>query len=224
MTRETRLNLIFLGVLLAILTPGAVLLFHKKLQPTLKPMGEPEAVQREIAYMSPLQTPPGKTRVEPPQTARWIEGIVRERIGEARDLAERGRQIVRPTDPDGLPLMSDRKSFQLVAAEPIESQVRLWLLLWDDYDPAREEIWSVKLADAEQKFQIVATVPIEVPPIVREELGERGVTRPPHEVVWQELVIPKASDGSIRLQRGSAGVSDFVHFVPSFTNSAATTH
>ena len=37
MKRETRLNLIFLIVLLAILTPGAVLLFRKKLQPTLKP-------------------------------------------------------------------------------------------------------------------------------------------------------------------------------------------
>jgi hypothetical protein len=223
MTRETRLNLIFLAVILAILTPGAVMLFRKKLQPTLKPMAMPEAVQREVAYMSPLKTPPGKTRVEPPQTARWMEGIVRERIGDVREMASAGRQILRPTDPDGLPLMSDRKSFQLVAAESLESEVRLWLLLWD-YDPAREETWSVKLADTEQKFRIIDTRPIEVPAIVREELGENGITRPPHEVVWQELVIPKSSDGTVRLQRGSPAGADFVHFVPSFTNSGATRH
>jgi hypothetical protein len=223
MTRETRLNLIFLAILLAILTPGAVILFHKKLQPTIKPMGTPEAVQREVAYMSPGMTPPGKTRVEPPQTARWIEALVRDRIGEPRTLADDHRQITRPTDPDGLPLMSDRKSFQLVAAEPLESEIRLWLLLWD-YDPAREETWSVKLADAEQKFRIVDTRPVEVPPIVRDELGETGITRPPHEVVWQELVIPKSSDGTIRLQRGSPSGADYVHFVPSFTNSGATRH
>src|SRR5687767_12808147 len=100
MTRETRLNLIFIAIILAILTPGAVILFRKKLQPTLKPMAMPHAVQREHAYLSPLETPPGKKRVEPPNTAKWIESIVREQIGD--------RKIVRPTGPDGLPLMSDK--------------------------------------------------------------------------------------------------------------------
>ena len=223
MTRETRLNLIFLAVILAILTPGAVILFRKKLEPTLKPMAMPHAVQREQAYVSPLATPPGMKRVEPPQTARWVEGVVRERIGEQRALEESGRKILRPVDADGLPLMSDKKTFQLVAAEPLESEVRLWLLLWD-HDPAREETWSVKLAESEEKFRIIDTRPIEVPDIVRQELGETGVTRPPHEVVWQELVIPKSSDGVVRLQRGSQRSADFVNFVPSFTNSGATRH
>jgi len=221
MKRETRLNLIFLIVLLAILTPGGVMLFRKKLQPTLKPMGLPEAVQREVAFMSPQATPPGKKRVEPPHTARWIESVVRERIGDAD--ATRGRTILRPTDPDGLPLMSDKKTFQLVAAEPRESDIRLWLMLWDR-DPAREETWSVKLAQTDERFQILDTRPIEIPAIVREELGETGVTRPPHEVVWQELVVPKSGDGTVQLQRGSRGRADFVNFVPSFTNSGATRH
>src|SRR5688500_2684756 len=106
MTRETRLNLIFLAIILAILTPGAVILFRKKLEPTLKPMAMPHAVQREHAYLSPLETPPGKKRVEPPHTARWIEGVVRERIGD--------RKVDRPQGPDGLPLVSDKKTFQVV--------------------------------------------------------------------------------------------------------------
>ena len=223
MTRETRLNLIFLIVVLAILTPGAVILFRKKLQPTLKPMGMPEAVQREVAYLSPAPTPPGKKRVEPPQLARWVETVVRDRIGDPRALDESWRKIQRPVDPDGLPLMSDKKTFQLVAAEPLESEIRLWLILWD-HDPAREEIWSVKLADTAEKFRIIDTRPIEIPDIVRQELGETGITRPPHEVVWQELVIPKSADGVVRLQRGSQSDADFVNFVPSFTNSGATRH
>jgi len=221
MTRETRSNLIFIAVILAILTPGAVILFRKKLQPTLKPMGMPEAVQREVAYMSPLATPPGKKRVEPPQTARWLETLVRDRIGDAEKL--QGRTILRPADADGLPLMSDKKTFQLVAVEPLESQVRLWMLLWE-HNPEREETWSVKLADSADSFKIIDTRPVELPDIVREELGETGVTKPPHEIVWQELLIPKSADGTIHLQRGSRGNADFVNFVPSFTNSGATRH
>src|SRR5688500_13588661 len=101
MTRETRIHLHFHAVILAILTPGGVMLFRKKLEPTLKPMAAPHAVQREHAYLSPLETPPGRKRVEPPHTAKWVESIVRERIGD--------RKIIRPTAPDGLPLVSDKK-------------------------------------------------------------------------------------------------------------------
>ena len=63
MTRETRNNLVFLVVVVAMLAPGAVILFKKKMQPTLKPMHLPHAVQRQVAYLSPLETPPGKQRV-----------------------------------------------------------------------------------------------------------------------------------------------------------------
>jgi hypothetical protein len=224
MTRETRLNLIVLAIVLAILAPGGVILFRKKLQPTLKPMAAPHAVQREHAYLSPLEAPPGIKRVEPAHTARWIEGVVRARIGDARTLRDAGRTIIRPTDRDGLPLVSEKKTFQVVAAEALESEVRVWLMLWDA-EPVREETWSVKTPADEPPFRIVATLPIEVPPLVREELGETGVLRPPHEVIWQELIIPRPSDGSIRLQRESqAAGTDFVNFVPSFTNSGATRH
>lgn len=216
MTRETRFNLIFLAILLALLTPGGIILFRKKLQPTLKPMAMPHAVQRAHAYLSPLETPPGLTRVEPPQTARWIEGIVRERIGDGGG----GRAILRPTDRDGLPLTSDKKTFQIVAAEPQERQVRIWLIHWGA-KPVKDERWSVTMAGAEQPFEIVDSRTMAMPQLVREELGETGLLRPPHAIVWQELVVPKAFEGPIRLQRGS---QDSLHFVPSFTNPGATRH
>jgi hypothetical protein len=224
MTRETRLNLIVLAIVLAILAPGAVILFRKKLQPTLKPMAAPHAVQREHAYLSRLEAPPGIKRVEPAHTARWIEGVVRERIGDARSLNEAGRTIIRPTDRDALPLVSEKKTFQVVAAEPRENEVRVWLMLWDP-EPARDETWSVRTADGEAQFRIVQTLRIEVPDLVREELGETGVLRPPHAVTWQELIVSGPSDASIRLHRNSRSAgADFVNFVPSFTNSGATRH
>jgi hypothetical protein len=215
MTRETRLNLIVLAIVLAVLTPGGVILFRKKLQPTLKPMAMPHAVQQEHAYLSPLETPPGIKRVEPPHTARWIEGIVRERIGT--------RAVVRPVDRDGLPLMSEKRSFEVVACEPADGEIRVWLLLWDR-EPVRDETWSVKTSDGERSLRPTETRSIEVPPLVREELGETGVLRPPHEVVWLEMTLPKQTDGTVGLERRSPAGRDFVNFVPSFTNSGAIRH
>ena len=52
MTKESRLNLIFLTVLLVVLTPGAVILFRKKLEPTVRPMYLPDPVPRAVAYLA----------------------------------------------------------------------------------------------------------------------------------------------------------------------------
>ena len=75
MTRETRANLIFLVVILALVTPGGVILFHRKLAPTIKPMGMPEAVSQEIAYLSPLETPPGVIRVDVETAEQMAEAV-----------------------------------------------------------------------------------------------------------------------------------------------------
>ena len=224
MTRETRLNLIVLAVVVAILAPGGVILFRKKLQPTIKPMAAPHAVQREHAYLSRLEAPPGLKRTEPPHTARWIEGVVRQRIGDARALNEAGRTISRPTDSDGLPLVSEKRTFQVVAAEPSEGEVRAWVMVWDR-EATPDATWSVNKAAEQPEVRAVVTAAVEVPPLVREELGETGVLRPPRAVIWHELVLPAAATGPIRLQRRSpsSGV-DFVNFVPSFTNPGAARH
>ena len=54
---------------------------------------------------------------------------------------------------------------------------------------------------------------------VREELGETGVLRPPHEVLWQELQLSGMVDGERRLQRGTA---DQIVLVTSFTSLERT--
>ena len=214
MSRETRLNLIVLAILLAVLTPAGVILFRKKLQPTVRPMFMPHAVQREVAYMSPLETPPGKTRVEPPHTAKWIESLVRERIGD--------RKVVRPTDSDGLPLMSDKRTFELLATDVSGEAFRIWIIRWSAADRLSMS-WSLTPSETEGRWQVVESAIVPVPPIVREELGEAGVTLPPHEIGWLAIEFPRPeTEKPVRLRHTWDGSQDFVNFVPSFTNSAAT--
>ena len=212
MTRETRANLIFLAVILALLTPGAVILFRKKLAPTLKPMRMPEGVPTEIAYLSPLETPPGRKRVEPPHTAKWVESLV-------QDHASRSPKVSRPTGLDGLPMVSERKSFEVVAVEPGNETTRLWLILWKANGDDDAGKWVFRSERADLEVTAEPAVPIAVPPLVREELGELGVTRPPHEIRWQTLELRGRAPSEGRLIRPDG---DIVNFVPSFTNSAAT--
>jgi hypothetical protein len=226
MTRETRANLIFLAVILAILTPGALILFRKKLAPTLKPMGMPEPVPTEIAYLSPLETPPGRKRIEPPHTAKWVESLVRERIG-ARRLSNEFLPVIRAQNSDGLPAVSDRKTFQVIATSEYANSMSIWVLIWQP-DPSplldAQVKWHLRNSSTGETVTSRAneTQRITVPPLVREELGEFGVLRPPHEVVWQHVeLIPKPAVSST-LHHTSRGQDDFVNFAPSFTNSATT--
>ena len=211
--RETRNNLIVLALLLIVLTPGAVILFRKKMQPTLRPMHLPHAVQRQVAYLSPLDTPPGKQRVEPPYTAKWVESLVRERIG--------AREVVRPVGRDGLPLVSDAKSFQVVAIEPAKTSGqpdRAWVIVWNTQREP-EAPWKLVAQERGLDVDVGSSAKLTVPRFVREELGETGVLRPPHEVLWQELQLSGLVDGERRLQRGTA---DQIVLVTSFTSLERT--
>ena len=84
MKRETRANLLFLALFLAVSLPGAVILFKKKLDPNASRMGMPEFVRRRLPYMAPLATPDSEVmRVIPPLTGAWVEELNREQGGGA---------------------------------------------------------------------------------------------------------------------------------------------
>ena len=71
MKKETRNNLIFLGLFLAISLPGAVMLFLKKLDPEAKAMYLPSATPHEAAYMHPISVPGKVKRIVPVGAAAW---------------------------------------------------------------------------------------------------------------------------------------------------------
>ena len=80
MTRETRANLVFLALFLAVCLPGAVILFKKKMQPGAVPLGMPDFVRRRLPYLVPLPTPDDQViRVIPPQTGAWVSELSRAR-------------------------------------------------------------------------------------------------------------------------------------------------
>src|SRR5688572_4295663 len=204
MSRETRLNLIVLAILLAVLMPGGVILSRKKLRPTIRPMFMPHAVQREVAYMSPLETPPGKKRIEPPHTAKWIESLVRDRIGG-------DRRLVRPTDVDGLPLMSDKRTFQVLATDASAEAFHVWIIRWQPSE-RRSQAWLLEPAEAGERGRVAQSETVPVPQIVREELGETGVTRPPQTIDWLRVDFPPIKRGTAtRLTHAWPGSHDFVN-------------
>src|SRR5688572_33317835 len=85
MTRETRSNLIFLGIFLAISLPGAVILVKKKMRPGAAPapLSRPDPVRRQLPYMAPQVTSDKVVRYVPPMTRQWLmERSEERRVGK----------------------------------------------------------------------------------------------------------------------------------------------
>src|SRR4051812_3513672 len=157
--------------------PGGMMLFRKKLAPTVRPGYVPEQAPRAIAYMSPLDTPPGAARVEPVETRKWIASLVDDRAGEG---------AIRPRGTDGLPLISARRSFEVAAVRGQD----VWVIVWSGPTPG----W-------ESEVEVVESTKVDVPVLVRDELGENWVLKPPKTVVWEHLrsAKPRARLGGLRM-------------------------
>ena len=168
MTRETRLNLVFLGVILAVMLPGAVMLFRKKMDPTAPPMFMPDYVRRRLPYMAPQQAPEGVVRVIPDVTGAWVERINRERGGGDQVLLE-----------DRHPVVSDDHTVQLTGVKTTEAGTTLDLLVWA---PATQ--LTVTRGDHVARIAKMENLPM--PQEVKKELMNWGVVQPPHTVVWAE--------------------------------------
>src|SRR5438270_478817 len=96
MKHETRVNLIFLSLFLAISLPGAVILFKRKLDPAAAPMYLPDPIRQRLPYMAPQWMPDEVTRVIPPLTGQWVDELNRDNGGGAEVLLR-----------DRLPVLSD---------------------------------------------------------------------------------------------------------------------
>jgi len=126
-TRETRNNLIFLSIITALLLPGMVILFIKKLDPQARKMYLPDPVSDRIGYMDPEELPPGKRRMIPPKAAAWARNVVTESMGAdavALAVALRG-------GASAMPVMSERLLFELVGLRVTSTQVEVGVLLWN---------------------------------------------------------------------------------------------
>jgi len=217
-SKESRYNLIFLAILLALLLPGAVILFRKKLEPTVRPMSEPDPVPRAIAYMSTGVVPPGMRRVEPPHVAEWVDALAREQL--AKDGGE-GETVIRPRDEYDLPLMSQDRSFQVIALRQTDGNLVAWIVFWNGKPASDDEVWTTGSADP--AAAIADSQVLSLPRLIRDELGENGVLMPPKSVQLQKIVLRLHKGGPVELRvRLQNGTTDSARFVQSFTSQAPT--
>jgi hypothetical protein len=184
------------------------MLFRKKMQPSLHPAWMPEPVRRTVAYMVRGDVPPGMARVNPERTSAWIGEVMRER--GTRDAPVR--------DAQGMPLISDGKTFQLIRAGQSGETIHLAILTWEERQNEPTDTWSAQSGDKMLPIQSLKQERVAVPNLVWQELGENGLLIPPKHVGWLEFTIPAGNSGELRLsRRTSPTTADTLHFVPSFT-------
>lgn len=173
MTRETKANLIFLSLFVALSVPGGIILFKKKLNST-RMMYLPDPVNRTLAYMDPMPAPPNVPRVVPPLTAGWVAQLAA------------GRSVPMRPDAAGapLPVMSKNQLFQVVACEPADDHWTLRLLAWDErLRPDASRLTALADAGSPVAGRILSAEELPLPAPVRKELQDSGFTRPPERVV-----------------------------------------
>lgn len=177
MKLETRVNLIFLAVFLAISLPGAVILFKRKLDPAAAPMYLPDPVRQRLPYMAPQWTPDEVTRVIPPLTGKWVDELNGNNGGAEVLLRDR------------LPLLSEDRMVQVTAMKYTPPALTVYAITWGEEYGADASHYDVSVATASgtTRGSVASARQISMPDSVRKELLNAGYVKPPTSVVWLEL-------------------------------------
>jgi hypothetical protein len=198
MTRETKSNLIFLVIFLALSLPGAVILVKKKMLPGASPapLSRPDPVRRQLPYMAPQVTSDKVVRYVPPMTRQWLIEVDRSRGGT-------GEFLVRERQP---PLSVDR-TVQVLNVNVTDSSVSL--IIWNDVRDVRDVI-DVNVEIDSRRAKHIDFHAIDVPPEIRRELQDGGFVTPPRRIVWGRATAsgPFTKGKSIQVQVKSGDVAN----------------
>jgi hypothetical protein len=205
MSSETRINLIAIGVILAVLAPGGVILFQKKMRPGATAiLGQADPVRRVAPYMDPMDLPVHE-RVVPLKTWRWVERVAEE-FGIKRVVLDGKR-----------PVMSEKRGVQV-----LEVQERgVVLLVWHEPGVLRVDLESSGRKEAGVIERIEDR---RVPAEVHQELQEAGYVSPPGRVGVFKVVLPEFRAGEpiricLRQEDGKETWEDFVILFTSLGNT-----
>lgn len=182
MTRETRYNLIFLVVILALLTPGGIKLFRKKLDPTANMMYLPDPVAVQSAYNDSALSNPRTRRIVPPRTSGWIAQVAEQQWPEsiAWSSVVRHRGIV-----------SQKRTFEAVVSSDADGKRHAGLVLWNDR--AVDILASVRVTWGGKDAKVTLGSVVSVPRDVRKELQALGYVQPPGSIAW--IMVEAAPSG-----------------------------
>ncbi|MCC7205240.1 MAG: hypothetical protein IT441_09180 [Phycisphaeraceae bacterium] len=174
LSRETRLNLIVLAVLLVLLTPGAVILVRKQLAATSRTEFLRDPVRVDAAYLDPTDLPSHIRRVVPAPVTAWLHTLPdTSSLTDARITWHQG-------------LVSLRRKFEVVTViPPAPGSCRISLASWD---PAMTRAAAnVAFNSDAGVIALLTTRAVDIPDPVRESLKSAGWTTPPHRLGWFEL-------------------------------------
>jgi hypothetical protein len=186
--RDTRINLLFLALFLAISLPGAVILFKKKLDPSAARMDQPDAIVRQLPYMAPMPVPPGVKSIVPSRTRQWLADLNRCR-GHGDNL------LSASDDPQRWqPVISDDHVVQVMSVSPSGTGVLLSVLVWDPSLESEAADYSFTALAGGQSVpaRIQSCQVVVVPDEIKRELMSLNLIRPPAKVTWIDVVIDKA--------------------------------
>ena len=176
MNRETRINLIFLGIFLAVSLPGAVLLFKKKLDPKSPPLFMPDYIRRRLPYMASQQSPNQVVRFIPDLTGPWVTQINRSRGGGENFLLNGHEAVV-----------SEDHGVQVLSIKTDASGTILNLLDWNEASDVTIQTTTQPPIVGRIEKQEAISLPLEI----KKELMNWGVIRPPAAVIYLRVRFDK---------------------------------
>ena len=181
MRRETRLNLVWIVLLIVFMLPGAIIITRKKFKSGEQPMSLREPVRMSAVFMDPSGFPEDFHRVVPRRTADWVTELLRAELGSGVDmlLIEQG---VNRTPP-----MSSSRRVQLVGWSGLSPR-RALLLAWDESAPDDVAI----AAEDDSTPVVLRRRAVALPREVSLELRDAGYVRPPRQVTLLVIDIPAA--------------------------------
>ena len=160
MQKETRVNLIFLTVFLALAAPGAVLLVHKTLKNGGNRISQPDAIVTRMPFMAPPPTPDGMKWIAPDLTMQWL-----------REFLE-GRMPISsvPAGPRWEPVISEDHALQLMDVAKVDGGWRIALILWQPPAYPSKEMFKLRNpTHPDQTFTMARADAADIPQQVRRE-------------------------------------------------------
>jgi hypothetical protein len=193
MSRETRINLIVLGVLLVALAPGAVILFNKKYDPTARPMNQPDFVKRHLVFLDPTPAPASIRRMMPTVTAAWVNDLSRQRFGVGMMTLGPDHVGDDSTTDDGQPqpVMSEKRLAQVVTVREFADGIDVGLLVWNL--PRGTKSAALRLealvegapeAAASPTVEVTSSELLTIPAAIKRDLQLSGYPGPPQQALW----------------------------------------
>jgi hypothetical protein len=179
--RETRFNLVFLLVFLGVSLPGAVILFRKKLDPSASRMDQPDAVVRQLPYMTPLPAPPDMRWMVPPRTFQWLDNLTQQKTGSAMV------SVLGP-GPEWEPVISSDHLVQLMAVVPGAASERYSFVVWTEQAlPTGGILVHRGGSAADSDGRVTNSEPMALPQDLRRELVALGFAHPPKTIAWADV-------------------------------------